>query len=73
MLRLIFLGKFKTSMVDKAVQVAIGSKRPRQAHPICETIPEVPKGKEERATQCGILRIGAMAEKTNTRSGGTMT
>ena len=50
-------------MVDKAVQVAIGSKRPRQAHPICETIPEVPKGKEERATQCGILQTGSYGRK----------
>ena len=41
-------------MVDKAVQVAIGSKRARQISLVCETVPEVPKGKEERATQCGI-------------------
>ena len=46
-------------MVDKAVQVAIGSKRPRQATPICETIPKIPKDKEERATQCGISQTGS--------------
>ena len=46
-------------MVDKAVQVAIGSKRPRQATSICETIPEIPKGKEEQATQCGISQTGS--------------
>ena len=46
-------------MVDKAVQVAMGWKRPRQATPTCETIPEIPKGKEERATQCGILQTGS--------------
>ena len=47
------------SMVDKAVQVAIGSKRPRQAPAICETIPEVPKGKVEQGTQCGISETGS--------------
>ena len=46
-------------MVDKAVQVAIGSKRPRQAPAICETIPEVPKGKVEQGTQCGISETGS--------------
>ena len=46
-------------MVDKAVQVAIGSKRPRQVIPICETIPGNPKGKDERATQCGISQTGS--------------
>ena len=46
-------------MVDKAVQVAIGSKRPRQATPICETIPEITKGEEERATQYGISQTGS--------------
>ena len=46
-------------MVDKVVQVAIGSKRPPQVTPICETIPENPKGKDERATQCGISQTGS--------------
>ena len=46
-------------MVDKAVQVAIGSKRPRQTTPFCETIPENPKGKEEQATQRGISQTGS--------------
>ena len=46
-------------MVDKVVQVAIGSKRPHQVTPICETIPENPKGKDERATQCGISQTGS--------------
>lgn len=41
-------------MVDKAVQVAIGSKRPRQTSPPFATIP-----KEVRATQCGILQTGS--------------
>ena len=27
--------------------------------PICETIPEITKGKEERATQCGIAQTGS--------------
>ena len=46
-------------MVDKAVQVAIGSKRRRQATQFCETIQVVPKGKEERATQYGISQTGS--------------
>ena len=46
-------------MVDKAAQVAKGSKQPRQAAPICETIPEIPKGKEEQAMQCGISQTGS--------------
>ena len=46
-------------MVDKAAQVAKGSKQPRQAAPICETIPEIPKGNEEWATQCGISQTGS--------------
>ena len=46
-------------MVDKAVQVAIGSKRPRQAPAMFETIPEVPKGKVEQGTQCGISETGS--------------
>ena len=47
------------SMVDKAVQVAMGSKRPCQATPICDTILEIPKGKEERVMQCGISQTGS--------------
>ena len=47
------------SVVDKVVQVAIGSKRPPQVTPICETIPENPKGKDERATQSGISQTGS--------------
>ena len=46
-------------MVDKAVQVAIGSKRPHQATPICETITEILIGKEEGATQYGISQTGS--------------
>lgn len=44
-------------MVDKAVQVAIGSKRPRQTSPPFVAIPEIQK--EERATQRGISQTGS--------------
>ena len=44
-------------MVDKAVQVAIGSKRPYQTAPPCVAIPKVQK--EERVTQCGISQTGS--------------
>ena len=44
-------------MVDKAVQVAIGSKRPRQTSPAFATIPKIQK--EERATQCAISQTGS--------------
>ena len=51
-------------MADKAVQVAIGSKWPRKAPAICETIPEVPKGKVEQGTQCGISETGSHDRNT---------
>ena len=44
-------------MVDKAVQVAIGSKRPRQTSPAYTPVPKIQK--EERATQCGMSQIGS--------------
>ena len=44
-------------MVDKAVQVAIGSKRPHQTATPCASSPKVKK--EDRATQCGISQSGS--------------
>lgn len=49
-------------MVDKTVQVAIGSKRPRQTSPAnATTVPKIQK--EERAIQCGMSQTGSYGRK----------
>ena len=52
-------------MVDKAVQVAIGSKRPHQTATPCASSPKVKK--EDRATQCGISQSGSYGHNNKHR------
>ena len=50
-------------MVDKVVQVAIGSKQSQQTPSPCATIPKVKK--EEHVTQCGISQTGSYGRNNN--------
>jgi len=58
-------------MVDKAVQVVIGSERPRQTSPAFATIPKIQKRSMQLNAE--YLKQEAMAVTTNTRSGVMMT
>lgn len=57
-------------MNDKGVQVAIGSKRPRQTSTVTQAPVEVLK--KDQGTQCGMAK-GSYSREGEHRNGGTMT